>query len=82
MGFGEVNHQVDGDDEKEEQAQICDKNPQVNLNNSTVFEESVHNYVFHSRAEQAVDKLCKLINSTAHEEDDSTANCSSYIVRP
>jgi len=23
--LGEVNHQVDGDDEEEEQAQICDK---------------------------------------------------------
>lgn len=43
----------------------------MNLNNITVFEISVHNDAFHSHEEQAVDKLCKLMNSVAHEEDDS-----------
>jgi len=55
----------------------------MNLNNSTVFEGYVHDDdVFYACEQQAVYQLHKPMNSTAHEEVDSNANCSPCTVSP
>jgi hypothetical protein len=56
----------------------CAVNPQVTLCNSTGFEEFVQaDDALHLCEEQAVDQLCKLMNSSADEGNDpNTNNCT------